>query len=296
MAELLEDAGLSESEQKILLIAARLHDWGKVHEAFQAKLKLDLLAPALEGALGGQPAAKAPDGKDRQTGEGDEAKNAWRRDRIRPQSGNTSEADKDRRRAGHRHELASALAILETLCSAQPTHNAFSWPEGLDGSSFGEVVDHSSASISAEHPLARELAGLSTDELDLLVYLVASHHGKVRMSLRSSPDDEREDVPDPCPPGKRQARGVRDGDVLPSCLLPAANLDGPTAVDAPTLTLSLDPMELGLSRRYGASWRERSQLLLERLGPFRLGYLEALLRAADCRASQEEDERGWRVA
>jgi CRISPR-associated endonuclease/helicase Cas3 len=128
--------------------------------------------------------------------------------------------------------------------------------------------------------------------LDLLVYLVASHHGKVRLSLRSSPDDEREDVPDPCPSGKRQARGVRDGDVLPSCRLPAANLNEPSAIDAPTVTLSLEPMELGLSVRYGASWRERTQLLLERLGPFRLGYLEALLRAADCRASQEEDERG----
>jgi CRISPR-associated endonuclease/helicase Cas3 len=133
---------------------------------------------------------------------------------------------------------------------------------------------------------------LSTDEIDLLVYLVASHHGKVRMSLRGSPDDEREDVPDPCPADKRQARGVRDGDLLQSCRLPGANLGESAAIDAPTVTLSLDPMELGLSRRYGASWRERTQLLLERLGPFRLSYLEALLRAADCRASQEEDERG----
>ena len=181
------------------------------------------------------------------------------------------------------------MAILETLCAAQPTHEAFSWPEGLDASSFGEATDHTAASISAEHPLVRELAELSTDELDLLVYLVASHHGKVRMSLRSSPDDERDDVPDRCPPDRRQARGVRDGDILPSCRLPTANLDEPAAIDAPTVILSLDPMELGLSRRYGTSWRERTQLLLERLGPFRLGYLEALLRAADCRASQEEE-------
>jgi CRISPR-associated endonuclease/helicase Cas3 len=56
--------------------------------------------------------------------------------------------------------------------------------------------------------------------------------------------------------------------------------------------LLLDPMELGLSQSYGPSWRERTQMLLERLGPFRLGYLEALLRAADCRASKEEDEHG----
>jgi CRISPR-associated endonuclease/helicase Cas3 len=291
-AELIEDAGLSSSEQNILLIAARLHDWGKVHGAFQAKLKPDRLALARERDLHGQPAAKAPDGKDRQTGGRDEARNAWRRDKILRQSSDTSEAEKDMRRPGHRHELASALAILETLSSAQPAHEAFSWPEGLDASSFGEAPDRPSASIPAEHPLARELAKLFTDELDLLIYLVASHHGKVRMSLRSSPDDEREDVPDPCPSDKRQARGVRDGDVLRTCRLPATNRDKHAAIDTPTVTLLLDPMELGLSRRYGASWRERTQLLLERLGPFRLGYLEALLRAADCRASQEEDERG----
>lgn len=295
MAALLDDAGLSESEHKILLVAARLHDWGKVHQAFQAKLKPDLLGAATSGVLQGQPAAKAPDGKDRQTGQRDETSNAWRRGKVRPQSSDTPEADRDKRRPGHRHELASALAILETLCAAQPAHEAFSWPEGLDKSSFGEATDHSSTPISAEHPLAQELAGLSTDELDLLVYLVASHHGKVRMSLRSSPDDERDDVPDRCPPDKRQARGVRHGDVLQSCRLPAANLDAP-GIDAPLVTLSLDPMELGLSLRYGASWRERTQLLLERLGPFRLSYLEALLRAADCRASQEEDERGRETA
>ena len=71
----------------------------------------------------------------------------------------------------------------------------------------------------------QELAALSADELDLLVYLVASHHGKVRLSLRSSPDDERVDVPDPCRGGRRQARGVRDGDALKSCLIPAADLN-----------------------------------------------------------------------
>jgi len=36
------------------------------------------------------------------------------------------------------------------------------------------------------------------------------------------------------------------------------------------------------------SRRERTQALLERLGPFRLRYLEALLRAADWRASSAE--------
>ncbi len=66
--------------------------------------------------------------------------------------------------------------------------------------------------------------------------------------------------------------------------------DNSDGITAPEVKLSLDLVELGLSSRYGKSWRDRTQLLLERIGPFRLAYLEALLRAADCRASAEEDE------
>lgn len=286
---LLADSGLSASEQKVLRLAARLHDWGKAHTAFQAKLKRDLLEAAKSSDLQGQHAAKAPDGKDRRTKQVDETKNAWRRDKLRPQAADTPEPERDRRCPGFRHELASALAILEALYRAKPDHDVFAWPDGLDKASFGEVPNDASVPGLADDPLMKELIALSADELDLLIYLVAAHHGKVRMSLRSSPDDDRDDVPDP-PRGKRQARGVRDDDPLPGCQLPAPDLT--TANVTPTVTLSLDPMELGLSSRYGASWRERTQLLLERLGPFQLGYLEALLRAADCRASAEEDERG----
>ncbi|MCZ2340759.1 MAG: hypothetical protein LC104_03055 [Bacteroidales bacterium] len=286
---LLADSGLSASEQKVLRLAARLHDWGKSHTAFQAKLKRDMLEAVRTSDLQGQHAAKAPDGKDRTTKRVDETRNAWRRDKIRPQPSNTPEADRDRRRPGFRHELASALAILEALYRAKPDHTAFAWPDGLKKADFGEVPNDVPVPGLADDPLMQELIALSPDEIDLLVYLVAAHHGKVRMSLRCSPDDDRDDVPDP-PCGKRQARGVRDGDPLSECQLPAPDLTATNTT--PTVTLSLDPMELGLSARYGASWRERTQLLLERLGPFQLGYLEALLRAADCRASAEEDKRG----
>jgi CRISPR-associated endonuclease/helicase Cas3 len=46
-------------------------------------------------------------------------------------------------------------------------------------------------------------------------------------------------------------------------------------------------MELGLSADGKPSWAERMLRLRDdpELGPFRLAYLEALLRAADCRAS-----------
>jgi CRISPR-associated endonuclease/helicase Cas3 len=184
-------------------------------------------------------------------------------------------------RRGFRHELASALAILETLYRTHPMHGAFAWPDGLDKAEFGGVTYEPPSAAHACDPLVRELATLSADEVDLLAYVVAAHHGKVRISIRSTPDDEGTDE-------KRQARGVRDGDILPDCQIPIPDLlSGATA---PEVTLSLDLMELGLSPRYGASWRHRMQLLLERLGPFRLAYIEALLRAADCRASIEEDQ------
>jgi CRISPR-associated endonuclease/helicase Cas3 len=277
LEEILDPAGLTASELKVLRLAARWHDRGKAHPAFTAKVKAVALGVTdVQRKLNKEPQAKAPD-------------DAWRRDKVRRQVEDNPGAQKDRRRPGHRHELASALAILETLSRGRPDHPAFAWESEL-AQEFSRQLPECDGAF-AGGPVVKELAELSADELDLLVYLVAAHHGKVRMSLRSSPDDERDDVPDPCPIDKRQARGVRDGDTLPSCQIPAANLNAEGMV-APDVTLLLDPMELGLSTRYGASWRERMQLLLERLGPFRLGYLEALLRAADCRASSEEDAGG----
>ena len=48
----------------------------------------------------------------------------------------------------------------------------------------------------------------------------------------------------------------------------------------------LEPAAMGLSFETGASWRERTQKLIQRHGPATLGLLEALLRAADVRASR----------
>lgn len=268
----LGQALLDEPDRKINNLAARWHDRGKAHIAFVSKLEPSRLEQA-RAWLDGEPAAKAPDG--RRAGDTD----AWRRGDPKP-----GDPD-DKRRPGFRHELASALALLETLRAAKPNHEAFAWPEGLERQDF-DCPELSSGNPLVASPLAEELANLTKEEFDRLVYLVASHHGKVRMSLRASPDDARADVPEPCPPNLRQARGARDKDTLPACRLPDG--EGQPAV-APEVQLDLDPMELGLSCRYGPSWRDRMQNLLERLGPFRLAYLEALLRVADWRASQEEE-------
>lgn len=138
-------------------------------------------------------------------------------------------------RPGFRHELASALALL---------------------------VLRPSLPIS-----------FADEDFDLLLYLVAAHHGKVRARLASSPTDQ--DHPVAKTGGGMPVRGVMEGDVVPG-----------SAFGLPDATLSLDPAAIGFSPKTGAGWTERVLGLLEKFGPFRLAYLETLLRAADCRASQ----------
>jgi hypothetical protein len=86
----------------------------------------------------------------------------------------------------------------------------------------------------------------------------------------------------------RFARGIWDDDELP-----ATEPGG--GVTAPAARLSLEPMELGLCEHEPfigqSSWAERMISLRDVLGPFRLVYLEAILRAADMRASREAEKR-----
>ena len=257
----------------VLCLAARLHDWGKAHAAFKGKVKSEELAKAKNnGNLPDGLPAKAPD-------------HCWRREKLKPQAVDKPEAELDHRRPGFRHELASALAILELLRRHRPDHATLAWPDAELRAEFpeSEILLAEPLPDSAK-PLAKECADLSPAQINLLLYLVAAHHGKVRLSLRSSPDDQREEVPQPCPPDKRQARGVRDDDKLPSVTLPGKDF-ATGSVHAPPLTLHLDVMELGLSHSYGPSWRERMNALLQQHGPFRLAWYEALLRIADQRAS-----------
>lgn len=108
-------------------------------------------------------------------------------------------------------------------------------------------------------------------EPDLIRYLVAAHHGRVRLAIRSIPGErapaDRQ--------GARVALGVADGDVVPAITA------GLTRLDA--TTLGLDAMALGGE----GSWTAMALGLRDRLdlGPFRLATLEALVRLADWRAS-----------
>ena len=120
------------------------------------------------------------------------------------------------------------------------------------------------------HELASALAMLQTGESDLAAYLAAAHHGRVRLGIRSMPGEREEN-------GVRVARGIRESDHLDA-------FEIGSGVSVPAIELSLEVMEFGA---LAGSWTERILALRDRFGPFRLAYLEALLRSADEMASAD---------
>lgn len=104
-------------------------------------------------------------------------------------------------------------------------------------------------------------AGATTAESALLRYLVAAHHGKIRVQIP------------PVSEGADQVLGVRNGEDLPEVMV----LD----VAVPPWTTDLKALAPGAE----GSWTRAALGLLDRFGPFRLAYMEMLVRMADWRAS-----------
>lgn len=104
-------------------------------------------------------------------------------------------------------------------------------------------------------------------------YLVMSHHGYVRKVLRDeipkNPKDEK---------AADTVRGVTEGDLLPAVTVEGEELG--------CEELSVDCRRVGRDGNGYESYTRGVLRLLDHYGPFRLAYLEALLRAADGRASQ----------
>ncbi|MGH9155489.1 MAG: type I-G CRISPR-associated helicase/endonuclease Cas3g [Acidimicrobiales bacterium] len=119
-------------------------------------------------------------------------------------------------------------------------------------------------------------------ETDLVVYLVAAHHGRARLGVRSLPDEW-------LPPLDRSEAavvlGVADGDLLPAITLGDLTI--------PPSRMDLSVIQLGTGGDGSPSWSRRMLALRDRddLGPFRLGFLEALVRIADWRASAAAEVR-----
>lgn len=246
-----ESVRLPDSLRRVLTLAARWHDLGKAHPAFQGTIRA-------EGRPARTDLAKAPD-------------DAW----LRPPGTYRTVDDRDSR-PGFRHELASMLALFAVLERLQPRHPALlgPWEETmrLIGHPIEAVATHTTPT-----PIEEAVLGCTADEFDTLAYLVVCHHGKVRVSLHASPKDQQYRCADD---RGLPVRGVREGDELPSVPF---DLDGPPL---PPLALTLQPAALGLSPRTGRSWRERTLALIARHGPSTLAWLEALIIAADRRASR----------
>ncbi len=142
------------------------------------------------------------------------------------------------------------------------------------------------------HELASALAWLQSshsadDDLhqNLVAYLIATHHGKVRLSIRAMPGENLPRNADGQPePDRLYARGIWQGDLLSGEDAPALDLDGIPATFQP---LDLSLMRMGETNG-SPSWTSRMLTLRDapNLGIFRLAWLETLLRAADAHASR----------
>ena len=199
-------------------------------------------------------------------------------------------------------KLADSLRLehnlRETLIAAARWHDV-----GKAHPVFQEMLRSTDAALSADmiwaksasnqgrssrmgfrHELASALAWLELAPPDvaqrnMVAYLVAAHHGRVRLSIRSWPNET-----EPPDPNILFARGIWHGDELP-----AVNLGNGQVMT--TVKLDLSVMRLGDGSQ-GESWLARMLRLRDdpAIGPFRLALYETFLRIADWRASAQEKE------
>ncbi len=142
------------------------------------------------------------------------------------------------------------------------------------------------------HELASALAWLQAGDCDdemtrnLVAYLIATHHGKIRLSLRAMPG---EIAPPPIEGNAENsaplfARGIWQGDQLPDREGAFVDLE-----EFPSEGVRLDLSAMLLGEQDGRpSWTGRVLTLRDSpaLGLFRLAWLETILRAADAEGSK----------
>jgi len=147
----------------------------------------------------------------------------------------------------------------------------------VEGGPWAKSGGHSArhARPHFRHELVSALAWLESHdggtEDDLVAYLVAAHHGKFRLSAYTYPGDAVLE--------KRVILGVEQSDKIPGFVLLEGTEVAPFEVD-----LSL--FDIG-SESGRPTWADRVLALRDSQdhGPFRLGYLEALVRVSDWLAS-----------
>lgn len=183
--------------------------------------------------------------------------------------------------AGRYHDLGKAHDVFVASLSAFPGEPSTGRPWAKSGSKGRlrhgrRAFRHELASaLMVLHPDSGLLDGCA--EPDLVAYLVAAHHGKVRVTVRAVDVDRtvsRADEED-------YLLGIGRQDRVGPVSLP----DGRTV---PELVLDRSIFTLGRGSS-GDSWQTRTAGLRDDLGPFRLAFLEALVRLADWRVSARYD-------
>ena len=244
---------LMPDKSAIFSCVGRWHDVGKVHPAFSNSIKCNAQARPKRVDL-----AKAP-------------KVAWER------PSQMYQITPNEKRQGFRHELASTLALFDVLRRHNPMHTALLGSHLALLQMSGIATETQACATEPPNTLEAEILGLSAEDFDLVAYLVCCHHGKVRVSWHASAFDQ--DANDT----KLRIRGVRDGEFLPALVL----MDSfGNVTQLPESQLVLAPSAIGLSGRTGRSWTDRVLGLLRKYGPFTLSYFEAIIIAADRRASK----------
>ncbi|KZS72106.1 CRISPR-associated helicase/endonuclease Cas3 [Mycobacterium kansasii] len=175
-------------------------------------------------------------------------------------------------RAASLHDLGKAhptftASLLKANLDTPPPAQAVPWAK----SPSNRPLRHDPPHFRHELASALWLLDASTrllddhEERDLVIYLVAAHHGKVRVTIRGK-SDERPGV----------MLGVKDGSSTIGFALDGRQI--------PAVTLSLQPTTHG-----AGSLTSRALALRDRadLGPFRLAFCEAVVRAADWQASAD---------
>jgi CRISPR-associated endonuclease/helicase Cas3 len=154
-------------------------------------------------------------------------------------------------RAAWLHDIGKAHPVF------QATMRANGCGDGQWAKAPGRGSRHSRPGF--RHEVASALATLHRGEDALISYLLMSHHGKVRLQFAPFPWQDPE----------APLHGVIDREVLPA-------VEGVS----PATPLPYPPKGLG------KGWTSLCQGLRRSYGPFRLAWLEALVREADGRASR----------